>query len=492
VRAFGWRALIGATVQVAGRTYFLLFGSAQPAGEPFTQEDCAYVDVLASFFASRLQHGIQRDRIREQLEIDTLTGLPNRATFRRAAMQTMSEGACAMIVIDVDGWRRVIDLHGHQTADALLVELAATFGTLAGPGEPVARLTGDTFAMLVRVADVSALHERVRNFVTTLSRPYSIGDRFGREHVSLTVCAGLALAQPGNTFELLFRNAEAALSAAKQAGSGSMAAFDDVMEASHAQRQLVRLELPNAVACGHLDVIYQPMIVLSTMRVCGADALVRWNHPEHGVIRAADFLPFAWENGVKANIGRLVMNAVVAALPVLSDDRAFRAYINVSAQELSDPVFLSDLRVLVRKQQAGRLGVEIAESVVMRDAQSAIAILEKLKGDGLAIAMDDFGTGRASIADLKRVPLDVIKIDGSLIRGLPHDRDSVLIVEALLNVAQTFGYTTIAKNVETAEQLAWLAAHNCTMAQGYHVAHPMSAPAFRAWAATVRDSPAVA
>jgi len=324
-----------------------------------------------------------------------------------------------------------------------------------------------------------------------LSRPYSIGDRFGKEHVSLTVCAGLEMEQPASTFESLFMNAEAALSAAKQIGPGSTALFTEAMESSHAQRERVRLELPKAIAYDQLDVVYQPIVTLSTLRANGADALVRWIHPDLGPIAAADFLPFAWENGMRADIGRLVMRAVVSALPVLSGDADFRVYVNISAQELSDPALLSDLRSLFMRS-AGRLALEIAESVMMRDTQWAISLLDELKERGLAIVMDDFGSGHSSITDLKRLPLDAIKIDGNLVRGLPDDPESCAVVEALLSVAQRFGHATIAKNVENARQLEWLQAHNCTMGQGFYFAQPMSAPEFRAWAASVHNHPAVA
>jgi len=496
-RAIGWGAIIATTFRVGARTYFLTFGSFEAAREPFTLEDCAYVDVLASLFATTLQQSSQRERIRTALDIDRLTGLPTRATFRASAMQTMSSTSnCAIVIVDVDRFRTVVETVGHQTADALLVELAATFASLARPGECVARLGGDTFAILMTDVESLALaNERARELVTGLKRQYSTGDGLGVEHIPLSASAGLAFIAAGDTFEKAVMNAEAALAAAKQVGLSSSAIFNEDMAASHAQRLFVRSALPAAIEDGQLTVVYQPTIALSTMRVCGAEALVRWTHPERGLIAAADFLPFAWENGLSSRVGRFVINRVAIDAPILCDHvPEFRTYFNLSARELADDAFLGELQLLLfdDRSLARRLGIEISEDVAMRDPDWTLGILGKLKRHGLRVAIDNFGTGSSALANLKKLPLDVLKIDGDLIRGLPHDRNNVAIVEALLAIAEKFGCETIAKGVETVEQLTWLQMHGCTMAQGFRIARPMDVATFLPWLLEREKTPTVA
>jgi diguanylate cyclase (GGDEF)-like protein len=498
VRAFGWRAIIGSTFAVAGRTHFLIFGSAQPAAEPFTTDDCAYVDVLASFFASNLHQGTQRNRIREQLEMDKLTGLPNHATFRTAAMQAMaSRQAYALAVIDIDGFRHVIETRGHQTADALLVEIGAAIADLAHPGEPVGRIGGGTFAMLLTDVDSeSTAVSRTRDLLAALKRPYSIGDRFGRGHVVLGASAGLGYACAGNSYEHLLTKAEAALEAAKLAGPGSLVAFDAKLAAAHTQRRRVHLELEDAINGGQLDVVYQPIVALATMRVCGVEALVRWMHPKHGTILPDAFLPFASENGLSSQIGRFVIGRVTHDLPAYSDGNreAIRTYVNLCAAELADETFIAQLcELFVRDTQlSARLGIEISESVALRDPTPTSTILHKLKVHGVRIAVDNAGTGATSIANLKKLPIDILKISGRLVAGLPGDCDAAAVVEALLSIAATFGYETVAQGVETIEQLTWLKSRGATMAQGIAIARPMGVTPLGEWLMQRRDLPTTA
>lgn len=486
IHHFGSRAVIGSTFRVGPRTYFLLFFSYEPAAQPFRPDDYAYIEVLASFFASQLYQTTQRDRIREQLEIDSLTGLPNRATFRSAARQTMNAcAACAIIVIEVDRFRGIVEAVGHQTADALLVEVAAAFAGMAGKGECVGRISGNTFALLMtNVHSDSVAYDRGRKLIAALKRPYSIGDRLGREHVALSVSAGLAVAGVGNIFEELLMHAETALAAAKQMGSGSLALFSEEMEASVAQRRLVQEELAQAIDDGQLDVVYQPTISLATMNVCGAKALLRWMHPDQGTILPAAFLPFAWENGLSSRIGAFVIRRMSVDVPGLgAGDSDFRTYFNLSEPELASEKLMNDLQLILygNRALAGALGMEITESAAMRDPQRTMDVLGRLQHHGLCVAIDDFGGGHASFSTLKKLPLNVIKINGRLVRGLPHNHDAVAVVSALLAVAESFGCTAIADGVETGEQLAWLKAHKCSMARGYYIARPMSAGAFRAW-----------
>lgn len=489
VRTMPWRAFVGTPFQVGPTVYFLTFTSQAALVEPFSSEDHAYLEIVASFCSSRLQQRVQFERLRHQSTHDPLTGLPNRAAFRMASARELAAGEpFALAVIDVDRFRSVNERFGHQTADAVLVEVAAAIAQRAGEDDVVARLGGDTFGVLMRGVPARADAERrVERIHGAFAQPFGTGDRDGKQRVAITASIGVASAPAdGTAFERLLARADAAVRTSKESGRARWSFFDRSVEDAFARARRLENDLAQALVRGEFVLQFQPHVALASGRVAGAEALIRWNHPERGVLSAADFVPFAEEHGMLGEIGAWVMRETVrASRPWRAVDPAFRMWFNLSARELSDPALVERLHEL---GDLRGVGVEINESIAMRDVHATMRSIAALREAGLAIALDDFGTGFSSLAHLKRLPVDVLKIDGVFTAGVPDDPHDAAIVEAVLGIAKRYGFATVAEGVETMRQSDYLLAAGCTYAQGFAYAPPLSETAFSVYLHGARNS----
>jgi diguanylate cyclase (GGDEF)-like protein len=492
VRTMPWRAFIGTPFRVGPTVYFLTFTSASPLGEQFSAEDRAYIEIVASFCASRLQQRVQFERLRHQSAHDPLTGLPNRTAFRLAGARELASGEpLALAVIDVDRFRSVNETLGHQTADAVLVEIGAALAARAGDGDVVARLGGDTFGVLLRCAHTREDAERrVERMHGVFAEPFGTGDREGKERVAVTASIGVAVApDDGTQFERLLARADAAVRVSKDNGRARWSFFDSRVENAFVSARRLQTDLAQALVREEFVLHFQPHVEIATGHVVGAEALIRWRHPERGLISPADFVPFAEEHAMLGAIGAWVMRETVrASQPWRAADPAFRMWFNLSALELNDPALVRRLHALGDGLRG--VGVEITESIAMRDVHATMRSVAALREAGLAIALDDFGTGYSSFAHLKRLPIDVLKIDRTFTAGVPDDPHDAAIVEAVVGIARRYGFTTIAEGVETAEQAAYLLAAGCYHAQGFAYAPPLSESEFAAYVRGARNSPA--
>jgi diguanylate cyclase (GGDEF)-like protein len=431
-----------------------------------------------------------REKTRElshQALHDTLTGLPNRALvldraeqmLARATRQLNVEGGA--LFIDVDGFKRVNDNLGHAAGDQLLKVVGERLQSVVREQDTVGRLGGDEFVVLVesdrRQRSLEVLAERL---LEVLRRPVELGDP--GKSMSFTASIGVALGGYMTPDELL-RDADLALYAAKAAGKDRYVLFDGSMNAAIDERREAEVDLSAAVWGEQLFLIYQPIFDLSTQEILGAEALVRWRHPERGVVAPNEFIPLAEETGLIVAIGRWVLDeACRQAAAWRAEGLEIPIAVNVSAIQLSREGFASDVREALQSSgiEPSSLTLEVTETTVMRDVAVACERLEEIRALGVRIAIDDFGTGYASLSQLQRMPADVLKVDRSFVAALSEGGQSRELLEAIMGVAHALSLAVIAEGIETPSQMTTLQEVGCQMAQGFLLARPDSPEALEA------------
>jgi diguanylate cyclase (GGDEF)-like protein len=484
-----WRTFIATPFRVGARIYFIAFVSPEALDEPLDMSDRTYVETLASFCASRLHQRAQVDRLRYQTEHDALTGILNRSSFRSRGFAALSEyPRTAVAVIDIDRFREVNDTLGHLAGDAVLVEIAAALQGCAAEPEVVARLGGDSFGILIPLAGERAeVGRRVAHFLAVFDQAFSLGDREGTAHVRVTASCGIAIAPDDAVgFEQLLARADTASYDAKLRGRGRSTFFDPRVEDAFAQARRLQNELADALRRGEFVLYFQPHVELTSGRPAGAEVLVRWQHPERGLLTPPDFIPFAEKHGMIGAIDGWVMReSVRLSQRWRAREPAFRLWFNLSRAQLGDPAMTDWLAESAG--DLGGIGVEISEPVAMREGGRELQTAA-LRERGLALALDGFGSGHSSLADLKGLPVDAIKIDRTFTAGLPGDDGDEAIVEAVIAIGRRLRVAVIAVGVETAEQAAWLRDAGCNYGQGFHFAAPMPAQDFDAWLAAAHET----
>lgn len=416
---------------------------------------------------------------------DPLTGLANQALFRdRVGLATARSerhgGQLAVLFIDLDDFKTVNDSLGHSAGDALLVTVSERITSCLRPGDTAARLGGDEFAVLVDELsdpeDAVAVADRI---LATLRVPVGLYST----QVAPSASIGIAYGAAGMAVDELLRNADLAMYTAKSAGKARHQVFADEMHRAAVERLDLESRLRGAADRGELVLHYQPIVELATNRVVAMEALVRWLHPERGLLGPNAFIPFAEEGGLIEEIGHHVLVAAIdeaVQWSRLVGSAAPSVSVNLSPRQLLDPA-LSD-RVELALQRSGlhpaQLVLEITESALMHDPVAATESLQRLGRLGVRLAVDDFGTGYSSLAYLQRFPLDVLKIDGSFVDDALAEGGWSL-AGAILQIAQSLELVAIAEGVETAAQADALVSMGCTLAQGYHLGRPMGAAAAR-------------
>jgi len=482
----GFRSLIGTVLTPDATARFLAFGSPEAhASEPYNPEDHAYIDVVAAFSSNLIRESIAFDRIRYQIEHDPLTGLHNRSQFRVAAREALETGVrTAIVMVDLDHFVEISDNGGHMMSDEVLVEVASRLDHVAD--DFVARHANSTFAILLRnVRSASDLTVRVDAYRSCFREPFPIGDRSGGRRIAVVASMGVADTDVANAvLDDLVQRANFLVSRVKRAGGNDVAYFKPELDELFVRERTVRRELVEAIERDQFTVLYQPTYDLANNSIYGAEALVRWDHPVRGRIEPADFIPFAERAGLIEDISKIVLSHVITDL-AHRDVRlppTFRCYVNLSPMQLNDANFLSDLRESISRfpELVAHLGLEITESAAMQHVERSVHVLKALRRLGFLVALDDFGTEYSSLAHLKRLPIDIIKIDRSFVRGLPEDEQDAALCATLLSISQQFGAVTLAEGVETTEQAAWLRSRDCRVAQGFLFARPMPIESLRA------------
>jgi diguanylate cyclase (GGDEF)-like protein/PAS domain S-box-containing protein len=411
---------------------------------------------------------------------DALTNLPNRVLFREEMQEALLRGEeLAVLFIDLDRFKSVNDTLGHPVGDELLCEVTKRLQHAISEFDTVARLGGDEFAIIQLGARPTLATELAARIIESISEPFEV---LGNQ-VVIGSSIGIAIAPTdGNEPDQLLRNADMALYRAKSEGRGRYHFFQPEMDAQMQTRRSLELDLRKALADNEFELYYQPLVDLATDTVSGFEALVRWNHPEHGLIAPDNFIPVAEEIGLIVPIGDWVLKQACRDAMAWPDN--ISVAVNLSAVQFRNPTLaLSVVGALgASGLPASRLELEITETVLLQDDRAVLDVLHQMRELGAKISMDDFGTGYSSLSYLRSFPFDKIKIDRSFIRELGKEKsDCVAIIRAVTRLGRSLGMITTAEGVETEEQLEILRAEDCTQVQGYLFSPPRPA----------RDIPAI-
>jgi diguanylate cyclase (GGDEF)-like protein len=402
---------------------------------------------------------------------DALTNLPNRLLFHDKMQQALSYGdALAVLFLDLDRFKSVNDSLGHSVGDALLVAVTERLQKVVRGADTVARLGGDEFAIVQNGARPTDATELAGKIIEAVSQPFEV---LGHQ-VNIGTSIGIAMApSDGREPDQLLRNADMALYRAKAEGRGSYHFFQAEMDSQMQERRRLELDLRKALAADQFELHYQPLIDIATREVSGFEALVRWNHPERGLIPPNQFIPVAEDIGLIVQLGDWVLKQ--ACHDAARWPGKLKVAVNLSAAQFRNPMLpLSVVSALAHSGLAAtRLELEITETVLLQDDQSVLNALHEIRQLGVRICMDDFGTGYSSLSYLRSFPFDKIKIDRSFIKELGREEnDCLAIIRAVTKLGASLGMITTAEGVETKEQLEILRAEGCTQAQGYLFSRP--------------------
>jgi diguanylate cyclase (GGDEF)-like protein/PAS domain S-box-containing protein len=401
---------------------------------------------------------------------DALTNLPNRRLFRERLEDALRRVArnekVAVFCLDLDRFKEVNDTLGHPVGDELLKQVARRLSECVREGDTVARLGGDEFAVVqvggdLRVAETSALANRS---IEVISSPYTVHDH--QSVIGATV--GISVApDDGDGPDQLLKNADMALYRAKGDGRGSYRFFEAGMDARAQARRLLELDLRTAMSTGEFEVHYQPLLDIKTNNIICFEALLRWNHPQRGLVLPSEFISLAEETGLIIPIGDWVLRTACIDAARWPDD--IHVAVNISPAQFKNRNLVASVSAALSaaRLSANRLELEITESVLLQDTEATLATLHKFRALGLRISMDDFGTGYSSLSYLRSFPFDKIKIDRSFVSELAVRGDSMAIVRAVTGLGRSLGISTTAEGVETSEQLALLRSEGCDEVQGY-------------------------
>ena len=406
---------------------------------------------------------------------DTLTGLPNRAMFAERmdeALSHVQRQSVALLCLDLDRFKQVNDTLGHSCGDALLRCVADRLRGNVRPDDTVTRLGGDEFAVIQMASGADEARCLAQRLVDALSEPYELAGH----RVVVGASIGVALA-PGDTRapDGLLQLADLALYRAKSDGRGTFCFFETGMDAKLQARRMLEADLRQAVAGHEFELHYQPVVALASGAISSFEALVRWRHPQRGLVSPGDFIPVAEETGLIVPMGDWVLRQACAE--AASWPGSVSVAVNISAVQFrGDTLVASVFEALSATGLApGRLELEITETALLADADSILATLHHLRAFGVRIAMDDFGTGYSSLSYLRSFPFDKIKIDQSFIRDIETSMDCKAIVRAVTGLGGNLGIPTTAEGVETIEQLNQLRAEGCDLVQGYYFSRPVPA-----------------
>lgn len=440
--------------------------------------------VLSDVTARKLAEG----RIQYMAHFDALTGLPNRAQLDDRAKYSISlaqrrQEPLALMFLDIDNFKDINDTLGHSIGDALLIELAKRLRLLLREEDTVSRLGGDEFIFLLPGVDAHRVSHVAQKLLDTIAEPY----RIKQYDLNVTGSIGIALyPDDGTDLETLFKRADSAMYRAKQEGRNNYSFFTKEMQASSVRRLQLVNELRKALERDQLQLHYQPQASIRDGRIVGAEALLRWTHPELGSVSPAEFIPAAEDSRLILPIGEWVLrHAARQAKKWMQDGLApLVMAVNLSAVQFRHPDLPSLVTRILDEENLPPeyLDLELTEGAAMHNPQSAIAVMNDLHERGVRMSIDDFGTGYSSLSYLKKFKVYKLKIDQSFVRDISTDQEDRSIVSAIINMAKSLGLQTIAEGVETAGQLAFLREQGCDEMQGYFFSKPLPADQFEVFA----------
>lgn len=445
------------------------------------------IDARMSSRTAKMAASLKRanDELKRLALHDPLTTLPNRLLLEDRIEQAVAHAGrgkhhCAVLFVDLDRFKMVNDSLGHFVGDELLRAVAARLQGLVRGEDTVSRLGGDEFVLLLReVADIEDASSVAAKIIEALREPFRVHE----QELYVTPSIGVSVFPVhGDKAQMLITRADAAMYNAKQAGRNNYQVFASEMSTFFPERLMLENDLRRAISRGEFELHYQPKVDVNEGRIVGMEALLRWQHPQKGLIPPQEFIPLAEDTGLIVPIGAWVIQEACA------QNRAWqkagmphlRVAVNISGVQFRQKDLLD---TIARALEAAGLApecleIEITESVVMQNASEAIVTLEKVSGMGIHVSIDDFGTGYSSLSYLKRFPIDKLKIDRSFIRDISSDMDDAAIVRATIALAHNLRLKVVAEGVETADQLQFLRSLGCDEYQGYFKSRPLAAIEF--------------
>jgi diguanylate cyclase (GGDEF)-like protein len=416
---------------------------------------------------------------------DRLTDLPNRVLFADRCAQALAiaqhnQHQTGVLLVSLDRFKKINDSLGHDAGDVVLTEAAARLRNCVGEADTVARSDGDEFALLLtQVSQAGDLADISHSITEAFKPPFQLG----RQEVYVTVSIGIGIFPlNGEDHSTILRNAGAALYRAKKQGGNNCQFYAADMNAQALKRLALETSMRRAIENKEFITYYQPLVNLATGEVIGSEALVRWRHPEFGVLPPAKFIGLAEDTGMIVEIGDFVMRTACAQTRAWQD-RGYgrlRIAVNVSARHFQRANFLDRVVQILRETRLDPvcLELELTETSIMESPEAAAELLTEIRNLGVRVAIDDFGTGYSSLSYLKRLPIDTVKLDRSFVAGATSDPDDAALVMAIITLAHNLGLKVIAEGVETDEQMNFLRLLRCDEAQGYLFSKPVPAEAF--------------
>jgi diguanylate cyclase (GGDEF)-like protein len=472
----------------AGIVGTILVGNRMGEVRTYHDDDLQLLMTVANHASMALRNGQLVHRLRHDALHDMLTGLPNRTALGRALATAVSDvrtgrlpGACVM-VMDLVGFKQVNDTFGHHLGDLLLKEVGARMAAVVGPAGTFARLGGDEFAaVLPGIHDAHEALRRAQAVQASLEEPVTLEGI----DVEVGVSIGVATAPDhGADGHLLMKRADAAMYEAKSSGEGPQLYQASLDAGDSPERLAMVAELRQGVATGQLEVHVQPQAQLSDGAVVGAEALVRWRHPKHGLLFPDEFIPLAERSGVIRQLTSIVLEqAVEACGQWWSRGQELTVAVNVSARNTLTDELVDQVQELLSRHElpAGALTLEITESSIIRDPVRTAEVLDRLHALGVRLSIDDFGTGYSSLSYLRMLPVQEVKIDKSFVMTMERETEDATIVRSIVDLAGNLGLLVVAEGVEDDPTWRVLAKMGCDIAQGYHLAPPMPLADFPAW-----------
>ncbi len=442
--------------------------------------DVRYISTISRDIRERKAY---EERIAYLANYDALTDLPNRRLLSDRVSQAITYGwrsdrSLSLLVVDIDRFKLVNDGFGQIAGDQLLKMVSDRLLETVRDGDTVARLGADTFAVFATdLANSEDILVVVRKIQHSLRRPFVINGLDEGREIHITSCIGASIyPHDGKDFDTLLRNSNAAMHRAKLQGQNSFQFFAAEMTLTAKDRVELENALHVALPRDELELYYQPQISLTTRKVVGVEALIRWKHPDHGWISPGRFIPVAENSELIFELGNWVLTRACRQLCEWGRKaQTQKIAVNVSSRQFLNDDFINIVsRVLHTTSLASsRLELELTESVLVEDKEKALIVINQLKGIGVKIAVDDFGTGYSSLSYLSHLPIDCLKIDQSFVQNFSSDPKNAAIVQAIISLGKSLGLSVLAEGIETEDQLAFLRSQGCHEGQGYLFSHPL-------------------
>ena len=480
----GIQSGIAVIIHGGGGLYGVLTAHAKRVNK-YSDDDVNFVQSIANVLAAAVERWESEQRFAYLAQFDPLTGLPNRNLFRDRLTQAIGraqreERMTALVFLDLDRFKEINDTFGHAAGDRVLKDIAARLVSCLRESDTIARLGGDEFiVVLEEILDVSQAESAARKILSVFSQPVSLeGTDF-----YVTPSIGIAIyPADGVDGDTLLKHADIAMYQAKNEGRNNFQFYSSALSSAASDRLTVESSLRKALERNEFVLFYQAVVDLATSRISSAEALLRWRHPEWGLVAPDRFMKVAEQTGLIIPIGEWVMHEACrqlmewrkAGVPTVE------IAVNLSARQFrkTDLISMVSAALSANSINASQLKIEITESLLMENPDESIVMLHKLKAMGMQIALDDFGIGYSSLSYLKQFPIDILKIDQSFVHGVPNNSGDSAMVKAMISLAHSLGLTTTAEGAETEEQIKFLRDHGCDRAQGYFFSRPIPAEEF--------------